>query len=110
MVSKNLILKAAGSTKMHYPWFMAEWKVVRAVVPAVLQSGLNAVGVQVKDKVHSTTGHEGPEGEQTYISTLPLTLALYVSGWSMPCPGHFIPRERGLVLLVQEAGWAPGPV
>jgi hypothetical protein len=28
----------------------------------------------------------------------------------MPCPGHFIPRERGLVLLVQEAGWAPGPV
>jgi hypothetical protein len=29
--------------------------------------------------------------------------------WSMPRLGHFTPG-KGLVLFVQEAGWAPGPV
>jgi len=31
---------------------------------------------QVKSKVYFITGHEGPEGEQTYSSTLSLTSAL----------------------------------
>jgi len=30
-------------------------------------------------------------------------------GWSMPCPGHFIP-ERDPAPTTQEAGWAPGLV
>jgi len=34
-----------------------------------------------KGKVHPRTGHEGPEGEQIYSSTLPSTSALDVGGW-----------------------------
>jgi len=41
-----------------------------------------------KGKVHTTTGHDGPEGEERYSSTLPLTLALGGGGWSMPCPTY----------------------
>ena len=40
------------------------------------------------------TGHEGPEGEQMYSSTLPSTSALDGGGWSAPRPGRFTPRER----------------
>jgi len=42
-----------------------------------------------KGKVHPRTNHEDPEGEQRYISTLSLTLALDVGGWSTPRPGRF---------------------
>jgi len=34
----------------------------------------------IKVKVHPRTGHEGPEWEQMYSSTLPSTSALDVSG------------------------------
>ena len=37
------------------------------------------VKIKVKCKVHPRTGHEGPEGEQRYNSTLSLTSALNVS-------------------------------
>jgi len=30
-------------------------------------------------------------------------------GWSTPCPSHFTLREDP-VPIVEEAGWAPGPV
>jgi len=56
-----------------------------------------------KGKVHPLAGHEGPG------STLSLTSALDGGGWSTPCPGHFTPR-KDTVPIVQEAGWAPGPV
>ena len=45
-----------------------------------------------KGKVHPRTGHEGPEGEQMYSSTLSLTLTLDGAEWSTPCPGHLIPQ------------------
>jgi hypothetical protein len=32
-------------------------------------------------KILPRTGHEGPDGEQRYSSTLSLTLALDVGGW-----------------------------
>jgi hypothetical protein len=35
--------------------------------------------------------------------------ALEGGGWSAPLPGRFTPGEDP-VPLVQEAGWAPGPV
>jgi len=35
-----------------------------------------------KGKVHSRTGHEGPEGEKWYSSTLSFTSALEEGGWS----------------------------
>jgi len=47
----------------------------------------------VKDKVHRRTGHESPEEEQRYSSTLSLTLALDGGGWSTPCTGRFIPGK-----------------
>ena len=44
-----------------------------------------------------------------YSSTLPSTSALDVGGWSTPRPGYFTPGENP-VPIVQETGWAPGPV
>jgi len=60
---------------------------------------------------HPRTGHECPERECVwrYSSTLSLTLTLGGGGWSTPCPGQFTP-EKNPVPIVQEAGWAPGPV
>jgi len=60
-------------------------------------------------EVHSRTGHEGPEGEQMYSSSLSLTSALDGGEWTTPRPGHFTP-EKYPVAIVQEAWWAPGPV
>ena len=62
-----------------------------------------------KGKVHPRTGHEGPEGEQMYSSTLPSTSVLDGGGWSAPRPGRFTPGKDP-VPIVQEAGWAPGLV
>jgi hypothetical protein len=52
----------------------------------------------VKGKVHPRIGHEGPEGEQMYSSTLPSTLALE-GGDAMPHPGCFTPG-KDLVTIV----------
>ena len=38
-----------------------------------------------------------------------MTSALRWGGWSAPHPGRFTPGKDP-VLIVQEAGWAPGPV
>ena len=72
-------------------------------------SGLFHIKGKAKGKVHPITGHESPEGEQMYTSTLPSTSALDGGGWSRPRPGRFIPRNDP-VPIVQEAGWAPGTV
>ena len=44
-----------------------------------------------------------------YNSTLSLTLALDWCGWSTARPVRFTPGKDP-VPIVQEAGWAPGPV
>ena len=44
-----------------------------------------------------------------YSSTLPSTSALDGGGWSTPSPGRFTPGKDP-VPIVQETGWAPGPV
>jgi hypothetical protein len=54
-------------------------------------------------------GHEGPEGEYRYSSTLSLTSALDGGGWSSPRSGPFTPGNDP-VPIVQQGGWAPGPV
>jgi hypothetical protein len=63
----------------------------------------------MKDKHSSRTGHEGPEGEYRYSSTLFLT--------SAPCPRRggvschvlaTLPTGRDLVPIVVEARWATG--
>ena len=50
-----------------------------------------------KGKVLLRTGHEGPEGEQTYSSTLPSTSALDGGEWSAPRPGRFTPWKDPVV-------------
>ena len=65
--------------------------------------------VYKKGKGLPETGHEGPEGEQMYSSTLPSTSALDGGGCSTPHPGRFTPGKDP-VPIVQEVGWAPGPV
>ena len=65
--------------------------------------------VKGKGKVLPRTGHECPEGEQMYSSTLPLISVLDGSGWPTPRPGRFTPGKDP-VPNVQEAGWAPGPI
>ena len=62
-----------------------------------------------KGKGRPITGHEDPEGEQTYISTLSSTSTLGGGGWSTPRPVRLTPRKDP-VRIVYEAGWAPGPV
>jgi len=52
-----------------------------------------------KGKVHPRTGHEGPEGEYRYSSTLSLTSAPDRSGWSTPRPGHFSPEKDPLPIV-----------
>jgi len=48
-------------------------------------------------------GHEGPEMEMRYSSTLSLTSALEAGGRSTPCAGRFTPYPF-------MAGWTPGPI
>jgi hypothetical protein len=50
-------------------------------------------------KVYPRTGHEGPEGEQMYSSTLPSTSALDASGWSAPRPGRFTPGKDPVTIV-----------
>jgi len=42
--------------------------------------------VEGKGKVYPRTGHESPEGEYRYSSTLSLTSPLNGGGWSAPHP------------------------
>ena len=63
-----------------------------------------------KGKFHPITGHEGPEGEQRYSSTLPLTSALHVGGWSTPRPGRFTPRKETRYPLYRRLGGPKGRV
>ena len=56
------------------------------------------------------TGHEGPEGQWRYGPTCYLTSALDSGGWFTQRPCHFTPRRRDSVPILQDVGWAPGPV
>ena len=48
-------------------------------------------------KVCPRRGHEDPEEEYNYTSTLSLTSALDGGKWLTPRPGRFTPRERDTV-------------
>lgn len=45
-------------------------------------------------KIHPIIGHEGPEEEKTYSSTLSLTIVLHGGGWLTPCPRHYTPGKE----------------
>jgi hypothetical protein len=55
-----------------------------------------------KGKVYPRTGHEGPDGEQIYSSTLSLTLRLDRGGWSRPRLGRFNPGKDPVPIV---GGW-----
>jgi hypothetical protein len=58
-----------------------------------------------KSKAHPIKGHEGPEVEKKYSSTLSLTWALYGGGWLTSGTGRFTPGKDPVPTV-----WAPGPV
>jgi len=58
---------------------------------------------------HPVTGHEGPEGQWRYTSTLYLSLVLDGVGGQCHAPTT-LPLGNDLVPIVQKAGLAPGPV
>jgi hypothetical protein len=69
-----------------------------------------AYGCDVNGKFGRRTGHEGPEGEQSYSSTLFLTSALDGGGWVVNgTPRALYTRGRDPVPIVCEAGWVLGP-
>jgi hypothetical protein len=64
---------------------------------------------KVKVKVYRNT-LESQEGGVVKVQLYSfLTSALEGGGWSSPRPGRFTPGKDP-VPIVQEAGWAPGPV
>jgi hypothetical protein len=60
-------------------------------------------------KSHPTTVHQGPRGGVEVQLHSFSTSALGRGGWSAPRPGRFTPAKDP-VPIVQEIGWAPGPV
>ena len=60
--------------------------------------------VRSKGKGLPRTGHEDPEGEQMYNSTLPSTSALVGCGWWTPLPGRFTPRKETRYPLYSRLG------
>ena len=54
--------------------------------------------IKDKGKGHPITGHEGPEIEYKYSSTLSLTSTLD-GGWSTPRPGRFTPGKDPVPIL-----------
>ena len=73
----------------------------------------HGITFQNLSKVHPRTGHEGPEEEQRYSSTLPSTSVLYGGGWSVARLSRALPPEetwypfyRRLVGPQGWSGWA----
>jgi hypothetical protein len=64
----------------------------------------------MKRKVHQRTGHEHPEEEETYSSTLSLTSGLDEGVVVNATPRPLYPQERDPVPIAQETGWVPGPL
>ena len=68
-----------------------------------LYRGTYSICIKVKVKFSLRTGHEGPEEEQMYSSTLPSTSALDGGGWSKPRPGRITPGKEPET-IVKETG------
>ena len=57
-----------------------------------------------KSKAHPRTGHEGPDRDQRYSSTLSLTSALDWGGWSAAGLGRFTPGKDPVPLYRRLGG------
>ena len=78
-----------------------EWKSKK-----VIRVDLNCVCSEllVKCKIHHRTGHEGPDREKRYSSTISLTSALDRDGWLTLRPGTFTPRINPLTPNGHKSG------
>jgi len=65
--------------------------------------------IRGQPKRHLRIGHDGPEGEYRNSATPSLTSVLDWDGCSTQLPVRFRSGNT-TVPIVQEAGWAPGPV
>jgi hypothetical protein len=65
--------------------------------------------IKGKIKGHPITGHQGPKGGAEVLLYSFSTSALGGGGFSARRPGRFT-AGKDSVPIVQEAGWAPGPV
>jgi hypothetical protein len=66
------------------------------------------LNITVKGKVRPRTGHEGPEGECRYSSTISLTSAQDGGGWLTPRPGCFTPGKDSRYPFYRRLGGAQG--
>ena len=73
---------------------------IRYRFPGAIENIRSLKGVNIlrqklrgQGKFYPLTGHEGPEGERTYSSTVLSTSALDGGGWSTPRSGRFTPRK-----------------
>jgi hypothetical protein len=62
----------------------------------------------IKGNLYPRTGHESPEGERMYSSTLSLSLALDEFGWLAPRPGRFTPPGKTRYPLYRRLGGPQG--
>ena len=63
--------------------------------------------IYVKSKVHPTTGHEGPKGEDRYISVLSLTSAIGGVGGQGKLPVDFLRHRSGTQCIWRKMGSRP---
>jgi len=134
MITTNLFvfanvkqLRTGGSFRILLPFFRTSWGVgvlnsaifnssqIRGEFGTILEGVRNFGGLNTLNppryatEVHPRTGHEGTEREYRYSSTLSLISALGGVG-SQRHALAIIPPGKDPVPIVQEAGWAPGPV
>ena len=64
--------------------------------------------VKIKVKIHPRLGHEGPEGDERFSSTLCLTFSLDEGGWLVLRRGCFTPLPRKRPGAHCVVGWV-GP-
>ena len=69
-----------------------------------MNSSCNKVKVKGKGKGHPRTGHDGPEGEQMYSSTLSLPSALEGVGGQRHAPAALTPRKTRYPLYRRLGG------
>jgi hypothetical protein len=70
----------------------------------IARPGSNMLTNKVKGTVHPETGHEGPEGEEKYSSTLSLTSVLDGMGSQRQAPANLTPGKTRYPLYRRQGG------
>jgi hypothetical protein len=98
------VISVTKSTQLQSAWQVSSIVEVRYLFRCSQKTGRECHSGEIRPR----TGHEGPEGEYRYSSTLHNLGARW--WWVVRAkPQPFYPRERDAVPMVQEAMSAPGP-